>query len=126
MATFVSRTLPLLIAAGLAVPTAVIAQEPEQRVTVFGAMQEPEQRVTVFGAMQEPEQRVTVFGAMQESEQRVTVFGASADRSAPAAEDPADKAIPALPVVYEDEAPAPAAQPADGAKALAAPSPAGR
>jgi len=112
MAKFASYSLSLLAAAAIAAPTAGAMQEPEQRVTVFGAMQEPEQRVTVFGAMQESEQRVIVFGAMQELEQRVTVFGAADEAGAKAPEDPADAAVPELPVVYDDQASAKAPVPA--------------
>ena len=83
-------------------------QDPEQRVQVIGAMQDSEQRVYVIGAMQDPEQRVQVIGAMQDSEQRVQVIGAAQDDSAGQPAEVADASIPELPVVYEDEEPAPA------------------
>jgi len=136
MAKIVSRTAFLL--AAIAAPSAALAQDSEQRITVIGAMQDPEQRITVIGAMQDPEQRITVIGAMQDPEQRIQVIGAIQDpeqriqvigaiqdpeqriqvigatsergRAAPA-EDPTDKAIPEIPVVYEDDEEAPA-QPA--------------
>jgi len=112
MAKIVSRTAFLL--AAIAAPSAGLAQDSEQRITVIGAMQDPEQRITVIGAMQDPEQRITVIGAMQDPEQRITVIGATSERTEAApAEDPADKAIPEIPVVYEDDQEAPTrAQPA--------------
>jgi hypothetical protein len=75
--------------------------------------------IMVFGAMQDhngPTDRpILVFGAMAQdhngpSDRPVLVFGAIKDRAgATATADPADRALPEMPVVYEDAAPAPGA-----------------
>ncbi|HYI47776.1 MAG TPA: hypothetical protein VEX35_04850 [Allosphingosinicella sp.] len=98
MAYFASYKLPLLAAAALVAPTAAAAQDTGTRIVVIGAMQETADTGT-----------------------RIIVIGASKDRSEARAEDPADRALPTLPVVYEDDA---ATSPAG--KAPAAPAPAGR
>jgi hypothetical protein len=127
MVISISRSFALLAAAAIAAPTAALAQnheqnvfvtgamnDPEQHVFVSGAMNDPEQHVFVSGAMNDPEQHVTVSGAMNDPEQHVFVSGAAKDRAAaPAAEDPADRAIPELPVVYDAPAPAKPAAAAD-------------
>jgi hypothetical protein len=70
--------------------------------------------ILVFGAVQDqhstPNDRpIMVFGAIAQdqhstpSDRPVVVFGAIRDRNAaPAAADPADRALAAMPVVYED------------------------
>jgi hypothetical protein len=75
--------------------------------------------ILVFGAAQDhngPTDRpILVFGAMAQdhagpSDRPILVFGAIKDRAAaPAADDPADRALPEMPVLYEDAAPAPGA-----------------
>ncbi len=68
--------------------------------------------VPSVAAAQETGTRIVVIGAMQETGTRIIVTGATRDRAdVQRAEDPADRAIPALPVVYEDEAPAPVQAP---------------
>lgn len=110
MAIFASYKLPLLAAAALVAPTAAMAQDQGTRIVVTGAMQDQGTRITVIGAMQDQGTRITVIGAAK-------------DRANPqAGEDPADRAIPTLPVVYEDEAAAQAPAPAP-AKAPPAPTP---
>ncbi|MEA3011991.1 MAG: hypothetical protein QOD42_536 [Sphingomonadales bacterium] len=125
MAIFSSYKLPLLAATALVAPTIAMAQETGTRIIVTGAMQETGTHVTVVGAMQETGTHVTVVGAAQETGTHVTVIGATSD-GAQAGEDPADQAIPALPVVYEDDGAAPASATATADKAPAAPTPAGR
>ena len=98
MAFFASYKLPLLAAAALVAPTVAAAQDTGTRIVVIGAMQESADTGT-----------------------RIIVIGASKDRAEARAEDPADRALPSLPVVYEDDA---ASTPAG--KAPAAPAPAGR
>jgi hypothetical protein len=123
MAFFASYKLPLLAAAALVAPAAAIAQDQGTRIfvtgamqdqgtriTVTGAMQDQGTRITVVGAAQDQGSRITVIGAMQDQGSRITVVGAAKDRAAaPAADDPADSAVPELPIVYEDAAPAQAA-----------------
>ena len=100
MAIFASYKLPLLAAGALVATTAAIAQETGTRITVVGAMQETGTRITVVGAM-------------QETGTRITVVGAAKDRAgAQPAENPADSAVPELPVVYEDSAAAQTSAPA--------------
>ena len=95
------RTFILLAAAAIALPSVAAAQETGTRIVVIGAMQETGTRIIVTGAMQETGTRIIVTGASRE---RAGTQGG---------EDPADRNIPALPVVYEDETPAPVqAQPA--------------
>jgi hypothetical protein len=126
MAIFSSYKLPLLAATALVAPNVAMAQDTGTRIIVTGAMQETGTHVTVVGAMQETGTHVTVVGAAQETGTHVTVIGAAGAR-AQTGEDPADAAIPALPVVYEDEdaAPAPTAT-ATADKAPAPATPAGR
>ncbi len=100
MAFFASYKLPLLAAAALVAPTVAAAQE-----------QDTGTRIVVIGAMQESADTGT----------RIIVIGASKDRAEARAEDPADRALPTLPVVYEDDS---ASTPVG--KAPAAPAPAGR
>lgn len=123
MAIFASYKLPLIAAAALVAPTFAVAQETGTHITVLGAMQETGTHITVLGAMQETGTHITVLGAMQETGTHITVLGATRD-AADTGEDPADAAIPALPVVYEDDGAAPATASAD--KAPPAPTPAGR
>ena len=124
MAIFSSYKLPLLAATALVAPTVAMAQDTGTRIIVTGAMQETGTHVTVVGAAQETGTHVTVVGAAQETGTHVTVIGA-AGSSAQTGEDPADAAIPALPVVYEDDAAAPAST-ATADKAPAPATPAGR
>lgn len=110
------RTFILVAAAAVALPSIASAQDRETNVTVIGAMQDREANVTVIGAMQDRETNVTVIGAAQDRETNVTVIGASNDRRRAAAENPADRNMRTIPVVYEDEpAPAPARTPAPAA-----------
>jgi hypothetical protein len=126
MAIFSSYKLPLLAATALVTPTIAMAQDTGTRIIVTGAMQETGSHVTVVGAMQETGSHVTVVGAAQETGSHVTVVGATSD-GARTGEDPADAAIPALPIVYEDDGAAPAStSTATADKAPAAPAPAGR
>ena len=99
MAYFSSYKLPLLAAAALVAPTAAVAQETGTHITVIGAMQETGTHITVIGA---------------------------AGARAQTGEDPADSAIPALPVVYEDDGAAPAPTATATADKAPAATPAGR
>ncbi|HVQ06900.1 MAG TPA: hypothetical protein VMS43_00545 [Allosphingosinicella sp.] len=111
MAIFASYKLPLLAAAALVAPSVAAAQETGTHITVIGAMQETGTHITVIGAMQETGTHITVIGATRDGAQT--------------GEEPADAAIPALPVVYEDDGAAPAPTTATADKAPAA-TPAGR
>jgi hypothetical protein len=111
MAIFSSYKLPLLAATALVAPSVAMAQDTGTRIIVTGAMQETGTHVTVVGAAQETGSHVTVIGA--------------AGAGAQTGEDPADAAIPALPVVYEDEDAAPTST-ATADKAPAPATPAGR
>jgi hypothetical protein len=112
MAYFSSYKLPLIAAAALVAPTAAVAQETGTHITVIGAMQETGTHITVIGAMQETGTHITVIGAARERAQT--------------GEDPADAAIPALPVVYEDDGAAPAPTATATADKAPAATPAGR
>ena len=115
------RTVLVVTAAALALPSIAFAQEQEH-VFVTGAMQDREQRVTVLGAAQDQE-HVYVTGAAQDREQRVTVLG-SADDQRTVAGPAASRTLQTVPVVYEDEpapAPAPATTPQAAPQAPAAP-----
>jgi hypothetical protein len=110
MAYLSSYKLPLLAAAALVAPTVAAAQDTGTRIVVIGAMQETGTHITVLGAMQETGTHITVLGAARERAQT--------------GEDPADAAIPALPVVYEDDGDAAApASTASADKAPTAPAP---
>lgn len=76
----------------------------ERPILVYGAMTQNEDHSSV------QERTILVFGAMTPNEDHgsvqerpILVFGAIKDRSAaPQADDPADLALPEMPVVYED------------------------
>ena len=94
MSILSSRRLALLATALIAAPAAALAQDQEIRTYyVTGAMQDQEQLRTYY-----------VTGAMQDQEQLRTYYvtGATKDRAHPQrADNPADRNVPELPIVYE-------------------------
>lgn len=94
MSILSSRRLALLAVVAIAAPTAVLAQDQEVRTYyVTGAMQDQEQLRTYY-----------VTGAMQDQEQLRTYYvtGATKDRTHPQrADNPADRNVPELPIVFE-------------------------
>jgi hypothetical protein len=114
MATFPKLALAAAFAtAMIATPAAAQTDDQssvqERPILIFGAVAQNEDHSSV------QERPILIFGAMTQNEDQssvqerpILIFGAIKDRNAaPQAADPADLALPEMPVVYEEDTPAP-------------------